>query len=359
MSNVYCVILAGGIGSRLWPLSRPAQPKQFLDVIGVGQTMLQLTYNRFLPICPPERFVLVTLQDFAPLVHEQLPDVPLSNILAEPFKRNTAAAIALAAAFLKQVDPDATMVVTPADHVILNNDVFINSISQSIRLAQNSDTLMTIGVKAFRPETAYGYIQVGDKYDDSDPASPVHNVRTFTEKPNAEMANTFYECGDFCWNSGVFVWRRQVIEDAMRKCMPSLQQNFDILDTIPISSWGEAIRDVYEQVETISIDYAVLEKATNESVCLTQAAWSDIGAWNAIYEQCPKDQQQNAVVNSNAYIKNSEGCLVHAPKDEVLVVDGLKDYMVIRKNKMTLICPRSKADSAWRYASEVRAEMDF
>ena len=357
MPNVYCVILAGGTGSRLWPLSRPAMPKQFLDVVGVGQTMLQLTYQRFLPLCPPERVIVVTLQDYLPLVREQLPNVPQSNILAEPFKRNTAAAIALATAFLKQVDPDATMVVTPADHLILNNDVFINSISQAILHAQASDTLMTIGIKAFRPETAYGYIQVGDKSDHSDPDSTVHKVKTFTEKPNADMANTFFECGDFCWNSGVFVWRRKVIEDALRKSAPTIQQNFDILDTIPVSSWIQAIRDIYEQVETISIDYAVLEKADNESVCLTQAAWSDVGAWNAVYEQCPKDPQANAVVNNNAYLKHSQGCLVHAPKNETVVIDGLQDYIVIRRDSMTLICPKAKSDSTWRYAAEFKAEL--
>lgn len=357
IDNSFCVILAGGTGSRLWPLSQPDKPKQFLDIVGVGRSMLQLTYDRFSSICPPERFIVVTLEDYVPLVHEQLPLVPKANILPEPFKRNTAPAIAYAVAYLKQVAPDATMVVTPADHLILNNEVFTSSVEQAIRHVQSHDTLMTIGIKAFRPETAYGYIQVGDQLDNSDPDSPIHAVRTFTEKPDAEMANTFFECGDFCWNSGVFVWRRQTIEDALRACVPTLQQCFDVLDTIPISRWEEALPSAYEQVETISIDYAVLEKARNEAVCLTQAAWSDVGAWKAVYEQSGKDANANAVINGNAYMKNSSGCLVHADNSQVVIVDGLKDYMVIEHDGVTLICPRSKCDTPWRYSSEIKAEM--
>lgn len=355
--NSYCVILAGGTGSRLWPLSQPAKPKQFLDIVGVGRSMLQLTYDRYTALCPPERFIVVTLEDYISIVHKQLPDVPAENVLAEPFKRNTAAAIAYAAAYLKQVAPDATMIVTPADHLILNNEVFTSSVRQAIKHVQENDTLMTIGIKAFRPETAYGYIQVGDKIDNSDPHSPIHTVRTFTEKPDADMANTFFECGDFCWNSGVFVWRRESIEKALRECMPTMQHCFDVLDTMPESRWAEPLRNAYEQVETISIDYAVLEKARNEAVCLTQAAWSDVGAWNAVYEQSGKDANGNAVVNGNAYLKNSQGCLVHADHGQVVVVDGLKDYMVIERKGITLICPRVNGDSAWRYASEVKAEM--
>lgn len=356
--NLYCVILAGGTGSRLWPLSRPERPKQFLDILGVGRTMLQLTYDRYRKICPPERFVVVTLEEYRPFVEEQLPDVPLANILCEPFKRNTAASIAFAGAFLKQVARDSTMVVTPADHLIIDNEVFVSSVLSAVDFAQSDDRLMTIGIKAFRPETAYGYIQVGGRLAGSD-ENPVHAVKTFTEKPDADMANTFFECGDFCWNSGVFIWRRETIEAAMRRYAPTLQQAFDVLDTMPVSRWTDgALRSAYEQVETISVDYAVMEKARNVVVCLTRATWSDIGGWGAIYEQSAKDQSGNAVVNGNAFLKDAEGCLIHADRKDRVVVDGLKDYMVVVRDGVTLVCPRSRGAQAWRYASELRAEMD-
>lgn len=356
--NLYCVILAGGTGSRLWPLSRPARPKQFLDILGVGRTMLQLTYERYLKICPPERFVVVTLDEYRPLVEEQLPSVPLANILCEPFKRNTAASIAFAGAFLKQVAKDAIMMVTPSDHLIMDNDVFVSSVLSAADFVQSDDRLMTIGIKAFRPETAYGYIQVGGRLAGSD-ENPVHAVKTFTEKPDADMANTFFECGDFCWNSGVFIWKRETIENALRRYAPTLQQAFDVLDTIPVSRWTDgALRSAYEQVETISVDYAVMEKARNVAVCLTRATWSDIGGWGAIYEQSAKDQAGNAVVNGNAYLKDTTGCLIHAERDKRVVVDGLKDYMVVVRDGVTLICPLSRGAQAWRYASELKAEME-
>lgn len=356
-NNVYCIILAGGTGSRLWPLSRPTRPKQFLDLVGVGRSMLQLTYERFRPLCPPERFIVVTLDDYVSFVREQLPEVPVGNILREPFKRNTAAAIAYAGAFLKQTDPDAVMVVTPSDHLILDNGVFVSSVAAAIDYVGQTDVLMTVGIKAFRPETSYGYIQVGDVILGGD--NPIRQVKTFTEKPDAEMAKTFFEVGDFYWNSGVFVWRRPTIERAMRAHMPSVQEGFDVLDLMPSVRWGGGpLRDVYEQMETISIDYAVMEKASNVAVCLTRAAWSDVGAWGSVYEQTGKDSRGNAVVNGNAYMKDAEGCLVHADRSELVVVDGLKDYLVVERDGVTLICPRSHGASAWRYASEIKVEME-
>lgn len=356
-SSVYCIILAGGTGSRLWPLSRPARPKQFLDLVGVGRSMLQLTYERFRAICPPERFIVVTLDDYVSFVREQLPDVPPGNILCEPFKRNTAAAIAYAGAFLKQTAPDAVMVVTPSDHLVLDNGVFVSSVAAAVDYVESNDVLMTIGIKAFRPETSYGYIQVGDIIIDGD--NPIRQVKTFTEKPDAEMANTFFEVGDFYWNSGVFVWRRPTIEQSMRAHMPTVQMGFDVLDLMPSVRWaGGPLRDVYERIETISIDYAVMEKASNVAVCLTRAAWSDVGAWGSVYEQTGKDARGNAVVNGNAYMKDAEGCLVHADRSELVVVDGLKDYLVVERDGVTLICPRSHGASAWRYASEIKAAME-
>ncbi len=356
--KTFCVILAGGTGTRLWPLSQIAKPKQFLDLAGVGRTMLQLTYDRFRSLCPPEDFVVVTLAEFRSLVREQLPEVPESNILCEPFKRNTAAAIVFASSFIKQVDPEATMVVTPADHLILNSEIFVKSVSEAVNYAECHDDIVTIGIKASRPETTYGYIQVGEPVESRKQCS-IHHVRTFTEKPNAEMAQVFFDCGDFCWNSGVFVWRRSVIDAAMRKFMSSVATSFDSLDAIPVSHWTPAaIRTVYEQCETISVDYAVLEKARNVVVCQTSALWSDIGGWSALYEHNGKDDRGNAVVSGNAILKDSSGCLVHVDGKNVCVVEGLHDYMVIQRGDVTLVCPRNRGGSIWSYASEIRAEKD-
>ncbi|MCQ7926392.1 mannose-1-phosphate guanylyltransferase, partial [Salmonella enterica] len=319
--------------------------------------MLQLTYDRFLPICQPDHFIVVTVADYRNLVAEQLPEVPWGNILCEPFKRNTAAAISFAAQYIGSIEPDATMVVTPSDHLILNPEAFVATVDSAVAYAQGNHDIVTIGVKASRPETAYGYIQVGDSVDDASPE--VHKVKTFTEKPNADMAQVFFDCGDFCWNSGVFVWRRDVIVKAMREHMPAVQSAFDML---PLNSHGDwtddAIRAVYEQCETISVDYAVLEKARNVVVCLTSALWSDIGGWGALYEQRQKDQEGNAVVGGEALLKGSSGCLVRVDDGCVCVVDGLKDYMVVQSEGVVLVCPRERGAAVWHYLSEIKADKE-
>ena len=355
--NIYCVILAGGTGSRLWPLSQPSKPKQFIDLLGLGKTMLQQTYDRFRSIIKPENFIVVTLSDFRHYVQEQLPEVPADNILCEPFKRNTAASIAYANELVKQRDSDAVIVVTPSDHLITDGSLFLRSVSKAAEYACEHDQLMAIGIKATRPDTAFGYIQVGDVVDGSDDETAVHSVRTFTEKPNAEMAQTFFDCGDFCWNSGVFVWKLQTIENALRLFLPTTQNLFDILNTLPQSHWNEGVlRHIYEECESTSIDYAVMEKAQNISVSLSSAPWCDLGGWGAVYEQSAGEPLGNATLGGETVIKNSTGCLVHTEPGHVCVVDGLKDYMVVQRNGVTLICPRSNGAKAWTYISDINAE---
>lgn len=352
--QTFCVILAGGSGTRLWPLSQTHKPKQFLDIVGLGRTMLQLTYDRFLPLCDPHRVVVVTQSDYRHLVEEQLPDVPKANIICEPFKRNTAAAILLAARHIGSSHPDATLVVTPSDHLILNPEAFLATVDRAVHYAQLHPDIVTIGVKASRPETAYGYIQVGEQVDDQNPS--VLKVKTFTEKPNSDMAQVFFDCGDFCWNSGVFVWQRQVIEAAMMEHMPSLCQAFEQLPRSSSQWTDESIRAVYEQCETISVDYAVLEKARNVVVCLTSARWSDIGGWDALYEQKDKDADGNAVVSGNALLRASSGCLVRVDDGSVCVVEGLKDYIVVQSGGVVIVCPRERGAALWRYSAEIKAD---
>ncbi len=350
--------MAGGTGTRLWPLSQTVKPKQFLDLVGVGKTMIQMTFERFHHICPTDHFVVVTLEQYKDFVIEQLPELPEENILCEPFKRNTAPCIALANAFIKQRDPDAITIVTPSDHLILQEEIFVECVSNGVNYVASHDALMTIGVKAFRPDTAFGYIQIGEHVDEPN-ARNIHNVKTFTEKPNAEMAQVFFDMGDFCWNSGVFIWQLSSIENAMRQHLPDMQALFDALDPIPTSYWNSnQLHDVYEECESISIDYGIMEKARNVIVSLTDAMWCDLGSWQALYEQSGKDGNGNAVLSGAALMKNSNNCLVRTDNENVCIVEGLNDYMVVQRSNVTVVCPKQSAPNVWRYVSEIKAERD-
>ena len=354
MNNIYCTIMAGGRGSRLWPLSQPSMPKQFLDLIGIGRTMLQITYDRFLPLCPPDHFIVVTNEEYADIVHQQLPDVPQSNILCEPARRNTAVCIAFANTMVKQLNPQAVNIVTPSDHLILNNDVFINSVRTATEFANGRDVLVTIGIKAHRPETAFGYIQLGEPQDNQYPQ--LFSVKTFTEKPNLEMARIFYECGEFCWNSGVFVWTQQAIENALTKYLPNVQSQFDQLNELPITSWTrDVVQHVYDECDNISIDYAVMERANNVYVEQSDATWSDLGSWDAMYEHAQRDNMGNAVTSGRAVLKESAGNLINVPTGKVCIVQGLKNYMVVDHSNVLLICPFDKRHVSSSYAAEIGA----
>ena len=357
LDNLYCIIMAGGLGNRLWPLSQQSTPKQFLDLIGIGQTMLQLTFNRFRSICEPDHFVVVTNEHYRDMVREQLPELPESNILLEPFRRNTAACIAYASTFIKQRCPEAITVVTPSDHFIVNEALFVESIKRCAVFAQEQDALITIGIRVHKPETAFGYIQVGDPVF-PDQAS-LCNVKTFTEKPNAEMAQIFYECGDFCWNSGVFVWSLKAIDSALEKFMPNIKNQFAALDSMPVSHWNrESIVRVYEECENVSIDYGVMEKARNVYVELTDAMWSDLGSWESIFELGRKDSHNNAVMVGKAILHKSKNCLIHVPSSRFCIIEGLSNFMVVERNGVILICPRDSGNATWKYAAEMKAEVN-
>lgn len=351
---IYCTIMAGGQGSRLWPLSQPELPKQFIDLVGCGRTMLQLTYDRFRAICEPDHFVVVTNEKFYDIVRQQLPDIPAENILREPFRRNTAPCIAYANTYIKQKAKNAVVVVTPADHIIMNDNLFLHSIKQGIEFAENNDALITIGIKAYKPETAFGYIQFGDLASPETPS--LFKVKTFTEKPNLEMAQIFYECGEFCWNSGIFIWNTQSIELAMSKYLPNVQSQFDSLDPIPRSHWTrDAILRVYDECDNISIDYGIMERARNIYVIQTDAPWSDLGGWDAIYEQASKDKRRNAVVRGQAVLKDAHGCIINIPRDKTCIIDGLDDYMIVENEGVLLICPRDNGRLATNYAADYSA----
>ena len=335
----YIVIMAGGIGSRFWPYSRTAKPKQFLDILGTGRTLLQMTYDRFQEIASPEQFYVVTNQEYFDLVKEQLPELSDQQILTEPLRRNTATCVAYASFKISQLNPEATIVVTPADHLIIQEGRFIQTIQSAILAAQIPGRLITIGIKPNRPETGYGYIQ----YLESDNHHPSLKVKTFTEKPNQKLAKTFIESGDFVWNSGMFVWNVKSILEAYHKYMPDVADVFEEGKAhYGKVTEGEFINRAYTQVKNISIDYAVMEKANNVYVLPATFDWNDLGTWGSLHEKLDKDHQNNAVVNATVILENASNNIIRSNAQKLVVIDGLDDYIIVDNDSVLMIYPKSK-----------------
>lgn len=346
--NLYVVLMAGGVGSRFWPYSRNAKPKQFLDVLGTGKTLLQSTYERFLPTCPMENIYVVTHEEHVGLVHEQLPQLNGSQILAEPMRKNTAACIAYASYRIARRNKNAVIVVTPSDHLILKEAEFLDVIRLAAREAENQDKLITLGIQPTRPETGYGYIQYHTENGFA------KKVKTFTEKPELELARTFIESGDFVWNSGIFIWGVQAIIDALRKFLPELAEVFEeVSPSMETSAEKEIIREAYAQCKNISIDYGVMEKATNVYVCLGNFAWSDLGSWGSIHEISEKDANDN-VVNANAMLYDTRNSIVKGSGDHLIVAQGLDGFLVGEFGNVFIVCEKDKEELFRRFVNDVK-----
>jgi mannose-1-phosphate guanylyltransferase len=340
--NNYCIIMAGGVGSRFWPVSRNSKPKQFLDFFGTGISFLQQTYNRFVKIIPPENIMIVTSGQYKELVEEQLPQMLPENILLEPHRRNTAPCIAYATYKLQKKNPKATVVVAPSDHLIINEDIFLDTISSALEYAQDHNDLFTLGIKPTRPETGYGYIQVNTEQTRQIGNSRVFNVKTFTEKPDAELAKVFVGSGEFLWNSGIFVWNVQAIAQELEKYLPDIANQFkDIIPYYYTPQEEEYIKGIYESCNGISIDYGVMEKTSRSWVFETSFGWSDVGTWEALYHLGQKDDNENLLSVGDSMIDKVEGSIIVSNEDDKLVVvKGLKDFMVINTDDVLLVCPR-------------------
>ena len=339
MSNVYVVIMAGGIGSRFWPMSRTGNPKQFLDILNTGKTLIQLTYDRFRPIVPEENFYVVTADDYEDLVKDQLTDLMDYQILKEPVRRNTAPCIAYACDKIYQRDPKATVIITPADHLILQEDRFLTVIAKCIDFVEHNEKLVTIGLKPTKPSTGYGYLQ----YHEDNSGSEFFKVKTFTEKPSLEIAQTFLKSGDFLWNSGMFVWKAKTILDAIGKYLPEVGDAFKNGATYYNTAGEEAyIRDAYSQCTNISIDYGVMEKADNVYTIPAQFGWSDVGSWGSLYEAYAHDYLGNAVAGKNVKIYDSANNMIMVPENKLVVLQGLRDYCVIDTGDVLLICEKAQ-----------------
>ena len=347
VKNTYCVIMAGGVGVRFWPKSRRMMPKQFLDILGTGKSFVRSTFERFSSIVPTEKFIVVTNRNYKNLVLEQIPELDESQVLCEPIGRNTAPCIAYAAYSLLKKDPDARMIVTPSDHLVLNESVFHSIIKECLEFATTQGALMTIGIHPNRPETGYGYIQKSN-------GDIISRVKSFTEKPNLELAQTFVDCGEFFWNSGIFIWSVQAIVEAFVKYLPEHHALFNArFHAFGTEFAAEAIEQVFSECKAISIDYGVMEKADNVYVRCGDFGWSDVGTWGSVYQLSEKDKNGNAVVADACYTYSSERTFISLPKGKVAVVNGLKDYIVVDTPDALLICPRSDEQSIKNYIDDV------
>lgn len=333
----FCVIMCGGIGSRFWPYSRTSMPKQFLDFFGTGSTLLQMTYDRILPLVRPENIIVVTNADYADLVRSQLPDVRPENILFEPARRNTAPCVAWAASHIMNIDPEGSMIVTPADHLITRQPEFIAAVEQGFDFVEKNNALLTLGITPTRPDTGYGYIQIGKRIDDN-----INKVKTFTEKPDKEMAEVFLSTGEFFWNSGIFLWRASSILEAFDKCSPEIGQMFKKCRELSSAKEQKKFIETYfSSCPAISIDYAVMEKADNVYVETVHFGWSDLGTWSALYDHSPKNRDSNVTQNCNVLSYDSSGNIFAVRGEKLIVVNGLHDYIVADAGDVLLICPKA------------------
>lgn len=348
--NNYCVIMAGGVGSRFWPFSRNEQPKQFLDFFGTGRSLLQMTIDRFRPLVPIENILIVTNVIYREQVLKQIPDLSSDQILCEPARRNTAPCIAYAVAHIQarvnkmQTDnAKVNIVVAPSDHLILQEDKFRRTIEQGFAFIQEHDALLTLGMKPTRPETGYGYIQMeAFKYSDENiDGGTICKVKAFTEKPNLELAKVFLGSGDFLWNSGIFIWNLETIRAAFREFLPEIAGKFkEGEDMMGTAAEEEFIQNIFPTCPSISIDYGVMEKARNVYVMPSDFGWSDLGTWGSLYDLSSKDEQENVTLHSEAMYYDSHGNVVTLPKGHLAVIQGLEDSIVAESNGVLLICKR-------------------
>ena len=334
----------------LWPYSRTDRPKQFIDFFGTGRSLLQMSYDRISPLVPKENIIIVTNSHYAPLVKEQLPELNDDQILLEPARRNTAPCIAWAAYHIAARDPQASMIVTPSDHLITRDAEFEKSIRLGFNFVEKHDALLTLGIKPTRPETGYGYIQIGRPVEDD-----VLKVKTFTEKPDIDLAKVFVESGEFFWNSGIFLWSVKSILEALHNYTPDLTSTFDNgLATFGTPEENAFIQREFPGCVNISIDYAVMERASNVYVECVNFGWSDLGTWSALYDNSPKNRDSNVVQNCQVLAYNSSGNIFAVPGDKLVVVNGLHDYIVADAGDVLLVCPKSEEQHIKQYVNDVK-----
>ena len=348
--NNYCVIMAGGIGSRFWPQSRVMHPKQFVDFFGMGKTLLQQTYERFARIIPKENIIVSTHSDYSDLIREQLPELPMSQILHEPAHKGTAPSMAFAAYHIRTLNPEANVVMAPSDQVILNEECFTQDMHRALSYVEKHECLLTVGIRPTQPETRYGYIQLSDEEVDG-----INKIKTFTEKPEYEFARLFVESGEFFWNTGLFVWNVNSIIAAMTKLLPEMSVRLDtIFQQEPDRDKRRAaLYECYESFPNISVDYAVIERATNVYMLVGSFGWADMGRWDDVYRYSSKDAEGNVTHGGKVEYYNSRNNLVSAAPDKVVILQDLEGYLVNDTDDVLVICRKDEDDDFKKFRTSV------
>ncbi|MDR1415377.1 MAG: mannose-1-phosphate guanylyltransferase [Odoribacteraceae bacterium] len=350
-TNAYCVIMAGGLGKRFWPISNKQQPKQFCDIMNTGKSFLRQTFERAVTLFPPDRVLVVTGSAYEQITRQQLPELPPENILKEPFGRNTAPCIAYAAFKIAALDPDAAMVVVPSDHFIYNDDAYRDNIRQGIAFVRRSGGLLTIGIAPTRPETGYGYIQVKP----GRPADGVFRVKTFTEKPDEELAKTFFSSGEFLWNAGIFIWQTRDILQEFKTHLEDIYHLFDTCyRTAALPDDPANIEFIYSRCRGISIDFGIMEHAAKVYVIKGGFGWSDVGTWHAFHEVNAKDERGNVSHNSGVLFLDSSGCIVDLPRERRVIIEGIDNCIIAERDNTLMVCHRDYEENIRHFEERLK-----
>lgn len=351
----FCVIMAGGVGSRFWPMSTSRFPKQFIDFLGTGRSLIQQTYDRLRKLCPKENIFVVTNENYFDLVLEQLEGMTPEQVITEPSRRNTAPCIAYANYKIAEINLNANIFVAPADHLIMNEDEFIRIAQKAFDHTSKNDCLVTLGITPTRPDTGYGYIQFNDEHDSGN--KEIKKVKTFTEKPDLTLAKQFVESGEFAWNSGMFVWSLDSISKAFEKYLPEVDNIFkDGIGTYNTEKENEFIEKAYSVCKSVSIDYGIMEKAENVFVLSADIGWSDLGTWGSVYNHIGHDEKGNAVQGKKVMMYDSSNNIVNVPKDKLVVLQGLDNYIVVEANNMLLVCQKQEEQKIKQFVNDIKVE---
>jgi mannose-1-phosphate guanylyltransferase len=353
--NTYVAIMAGGIGSRFWPASRTSKPKQFLDILGTGKTLIRSTFERFLQLCPAENIYILTNKDYIELVKEQLPELSYDQILGEPARKNTAPCIAYVSYKIIAKNPNANIIVAPSDHIILEELNYINTTKKAIDFVSKNDALVTLGIVPTRPDTGYGYIQF------LEPAieDGIYKVKTFTEKPTLEIAEKFIATGEFLWNAGIFIWNVKSITKAFEKLLPDVSDTFiEIKEDLNTDLEAQAIERAFNICPSVSVDVGIMEKADNVYVLPSSFGWSDLGTWASLHAEHQKDEFENAYSGDNIKLYEAKSNMINAPENKLVVIQGLENFIVVDTGDVLLICEKSKEQSIKQITQDIKKHKD-